>query len=62
MDEKMKALDIMVMVGKKDPKMSKPEGKDSEHECKCSCCGAPCEYCNDNDEEDSDPKGAEYTD
>jgi len=21
-----------------------------EHECKCACCGAPCEVCNEDDE------------
>jgi hypothetical protein len=27
----------------------KPEMQDSEHECVCSCCGAPCETCAEED-------------
>lgn len=44
--EKMKALDLMIVVG--GPKKGKPEDEDmmGKHKgCKCPCCGAPCEEC-----------------
>ena len=36
-------------------------GEDMEHKgCKCSCCGAPCEVCSEDDEESENEKESGY--
>jgi hypothetical protein len=64
--EKMKALDLMIVVGK--PKKGMPEGEeemDMNHKgCKCPCCGAPCEECakgmHESEDKESEDEGEEY--
>jgi hypothetical protein len=59
--EKMKALDLMIVLGgKKDKPEGEEEMQDKHKGCKCPCCGAPCQDCmegkHESEDEESDDR------